>query len=350
MIRHSLALALATVVAAAHIAACSDDPTPFPGTQDVAADASTDVAQDTASGDDTAEGEPDTVVAPDVDDDAADTDDADETSTEDPAPTDAAEVDEDTAPVLSCADRCGAEYDPEAACQCNDQCFRFGNCCPDACDVCAAEVLPGCDPANLSCSGRCDVEFDPSLPCQCNDVCADHDNCCDDYDAACGCAPQCDGRSCGDDGCGGTCGTCEAGDCVDGTCVVECVPECAGWQSCSSSGSCVARSCASQGQCPGGYCFQGTCRGDGTCASRCAAVYGASHSWSCINEGYCQIADCGNGSDCGASVDCVSESEHNTRGPGGAGLFDRTCVPARSSPCGGTCNGLCSAASGRCSG
>jgi uncharacterized protein (TIGR03382 family) len=36
----------------------------------------------------------------------------------------------------------------------------------------------------------------------------------------CGCEPACDGRSCGDDGCGGTCGTCDGAEsCTDGVCV-----------------------------------------------------------------------------------------------------------------------------------
>jgi hypothetical protein len=34
------------------------------------------------------------------------------------------------------------------------------------------------------------------------------------------CQPQCDGRLCGDDGCGGTCGTCDEGFCADGQCRV----------------------------------------------------------------------------------------------------------------------------------
>ena len=36
----------------------------------------------------------------------------------------------------------------------------------------------------------------------------------------CGCAPQCTGKSCGDNGCGGTCGTCSASQtCTQGVCV-----------------------------------------------------------------------------------------------------------------------------------
>ncbi len=33
------------------------------------------------------------------------------------------------------------------------------------------------------------------------------------------CTPSCTGRACGDDGCGGTCGTCADGTCSDGVCV-----------------------------------------------------------------------------------------------------------------------------------
>ena len=44
------------------------------------------------------------------------------------------------------------------------------------------------------------------------------------------CTPNCDGKECGDDGCGGVCGTCQEGEtCNDnGSCVSECVPNCDG--------------------------------------------------------------------------------------------------------------------------
>lgn len=38
-------------------------------------------------------------------------------------------------------------------------------------------------------------------------------------DGACVCAPDCSGKQCGPDGCGGTCGTCTNTACVDGACV-----------------------------------------------------------------------------------------------------------------------------------
>ena len=72
------------------------------------------------------------------------------------------------------------------------------------------------------------------------------------------CVPQCAGKVCGSDGCQGTCGTC-GGDsvCVDGAC---CTPDCSG-AVCGSDGcggSCG--SCASGETCESGACVPGTCQ------------------------------------------------------------------------------------------
>jgi hypothetical protein len=67
----------------------------------------------------------------------------------------------------------------------------------------------------------------------------------------CGCMPFCYGRNCGDDGCGGTCGT-HGGDCPTGSCTTQgtcCVPDCRG------------RACGSDGC--GGVC--GSCAAGQTC-------------------------------------------------------------------------------------
>ena len=69
----------------------------------------------------------------------------------------------------SCAGRCGQVH-ANASCQCHMACFAEGTCCDDACDVCADELGAACEP----------------------------------------CAAQCEGRVCGDDGCGGSCGGCPA--------------------------------------------------------------------------------------------------------------------------------------------
>ena len=79
----------------------------------------------------------------------------------------------------------------------------------------------------------------------------------------CHCTPGCSGKTCGGDGCGGTCGTCPSGtQCSSaGACVQSCAPNCSnrvcgddgcggtcgtcgtGTQ-CSSSGTCIGPSCA----------------------------------------------------------------------------------------------------------
>ena len=77
-----------------------------------------------------------------------------------------------------------------------------------------------------------------------------------------GCQPDCSNRKhCGDDGCGGLCGVCVAGDeCVDG----QCIPN-------VCKASCLNRSCGSDGC--GGLC--GVCGPGMACGadSRCAKSY-----------------------------------------------------------------------------
>ncbi len=66
--------------------------------------------------------------------------------------------------------------------------------------------------------GECDDGGEGSL----FDVCALGTDCADCGPRTVGtCTPNCTGRSCGDDGCGGTCGTCASGSCVDGSCVTD---------------------------------------------------------------------------------------------------------------------------------
>ncbi len=45
-----------------------------------------------------------------------------------------------------------------------------------------------------------------------------------------GCQPLCNGKQCGDDGCGGSCGTCPTGSgcSAEGECISGCMPNCAG--------------------------------------------------------------------------------------------------------------------------
>jgi hypothetical protein len=62
----------------------------------------------------------------------------------------------------------------------------------------------------------------------------------------CACTPDCAGKVCGDDGCGGTCGACGGqGLCVEGVCA--CTPDCGGGKACGDDG--CGGSC---GDCPPG--------------------------------------------------------------------------------------------------
>ena len=83
-------------------------------------------------------------------------------------------------------------------------------------------------------------------------------------DGHCVCSPDCTGRACGDDGCGGSCGTCpglcgasQPAPCDDGVCAVACCPSCAG-RECGDDG--CGGSC---GACQGGTCANGACVVDG---------------------------------------------------------------------------------------
>jgi len=116
----------------------------------------------------------------------------------------------------------------------------------------------------------------------------------DTSDAAC--TPACDGRACGDDGCGGSCGTCEAGASCDGAgqCVPACTPDCEG------------RFCGDDGC--GGSC--GTC-GDGESCQvdigRCAGCTPECGDRACGDDG-CggTCGTCGEGEICDPAGACVA--------------------------------------------
>lgn len=84
-----------------------------------------------------------------------------------------------------------------------------------------------------------------------------------------GCTPSCNGKECGDDGCGGSCGECGGGKaCKDGKCAEACTPDCldkeCGEDGCGGvCGSCPAgKTCGPLGKCvttgqPGGFALSG---------------------------------------------------------------------------------------------
>jgi hypothetical protein len=140
--------------------------------------------------------------------------------------------------VVVCAPG-GEAWNQIVECGEGSPCFD-GTCCTPSCE--------GASCGDDGCGGSCGA-------CEEGDMCAD---------GACACAPQCDGKDCGDDGCGAVCGECSGQDvCEAGVCV--CTPDCStamcGGDGCG--GSCGA--CATDNVCSGGVCVGPCTPGDTRC-------------------------------------------------------------------------------------
>ena len=156
---------------------------------------------------------------------------------------------------------------------------QCGQCPPGAvCQdgVCFSNCMPNCTGKQCGddgCGGSCG-ECPPGWPCSAGFTCAP-------------CQSSCAGKECGDDGCGGSCGNCPDGlACAGGVCS-GCTPSCAG-KECGDDG--CGGSCGSCG-------FDAACNPQGQCACKPA----------CLNK---ECGDDGCGGACGACG------------------FDDTCSPA----------------------
>ena len=199
--------------------------------------------------------------------------------------------------------------------------------CPEGeqCNVqqarCIDECVPQCDGRNCGADG-CGGTCGNCLASQdCNDgVCRDR------------CVADCDGRVCGGDGCGGSCGDCDAGDlCDDGICAEICTPECAG------------RACGDDGC--GGFC--GACDVGEVCteAGLCDAVCERDcDGRQCGTDG-CggSCGDCRDGEDCAPGgqcvVECVPECDDRACGDDGCGGECGVCAMGAICADGGVCIG-----------
>ena len=180
------------------------------------------------------------------------------------------------------------------------------------------------------------------------------------------CTPLCDGLACGDDGCGGLCGTCTGQDiCEDGQCV--CQPSCSGkvcgddgcgglCGTCASNESCEegGEVCVCQPSCSGKTCGSDGCGGScGSCSGQDSCVSGQ-----CVCQPSCSGKTCGNdgcGGSCGScsgqdscvSGQCVCQPSCSGKvcGPDGCGGVCGTCASNESCEEGGevcVCQPSCS--------
>ena len=215
---------------------------------------------------------------------------------------------------------------------------------------CAEPCQPGTCPGGFACSvssGFCLPEI--SEVCANGDVwkqdgcgnllseasaCSDAEFC---EDGACHpkCVPSCDQKACGDDGCGGSCGTCGGGTvCAEGACAVpgDVCGACSLSQPCADGLSCRqyadhdATYCAAT--CPDGSCDDGySCQVSGYCAPVVSEVCHEGNVW--------KQDTCGNM--LGVAQTC-SDAEYCD-----AGKCELTCVPdCAGKGCGGDgCGGSC---------
>jgi hypothetical protein len=199
---------------------------------------------------------------------------------------------------------------------------------------------PECAPSTCGddgCGGVCG-------PCEANEECDEQDQCI--------CVPSCTDKACGDDGCGDECGTCTSAqdECVDNQCV--CVPSCTD-KACGDDGcgsecgtctgtqdACVDNQCVCQPVCTGKVCGDdgcGTSCGDCPNGEKCEAASGQ-----CVSDctADCTDKNCGNdgcGGSCGACTDpdtcntegqcvCVPSCTGKTCGDDGCGDVCGTCT------------------------
>ena len=176
--------------------------------------------------------------------------------------------------------RCG-QYDATWPCNCDDACSQYGDCCADYEDTCAEEPTPvegSCaDPGLEGATNRCG-QYDESWTCFCDPDCLQFNDCCPDYEEVCAepCQPVCDGKDCGDDGCGGSCGTCNDGfSCSENQMCVEDEPACEnacaeGDKGCNEDGTpwtCAMAGSGCYEKFAGAACADSETCTDGTCGT-----------------------------------------------------------------------------------
>lgn len=159
-----------------------------------------------------------------------------------------------------------------------------------------------------------------------------------------GCQGDCNGKQCGDDGCGNPCGFCDDGDlCSNGTCLsCDCAGKQCGDDGCGNScGTCGAGQVCSAGSCTSSCSCDGKVCGDDGCGTSCGTCAAGQlcQAGACIANCSCDGKVCG---DDGCGTSCGSCSDDETC-QAGACVPASTCVPdcadkaCGDDGCGGTC-------------
>jgi MYXO-CTERM domain-containing protein len=272
----------------------------------------------------------------------------------------------------TCAGSCGGQSLFE--CYCDGQCIEYGDCCPDVCeacpDICAG---PSCD--SVGWQGCCDG--DSVVWCQDGELktedCSGSPSCgwnaaggyydcktaggadpSGEYPLVCKgtCFATCDGKECGDDGCGGSCGQCVGKWAVctpEGVC---CESSCAG-KECGGDGcGGICGVCADGLSCDGSLCIDAIPEGCypqetpgcGGCGCEACVIakddYCGDQSWDSVCATLCAEF-------CGADCPCIPDCDGKVCGPDGCGGTCGECdegfycsgVGQCTDECLGSCNG-----------
>ena len=191
------------------------------------------------------------------------------------------------------------------------------------------------------CGGVCGKCFTPE-GAQDDTLCTDAGTCC---------VPACAGNNCGDNGCDGLCGECKEGiECLNGQCADTCVPDCGGKDcgddGCAGScGNCLDKSGAINNElCMAGICCVPNCKfkqcGDDGCSGSC----GSCEDGLTCEGGVCAdvcVPDC-DGYECGYDG-CTGSCGTCTGGDVCKNHLCVSCDPdCAGKDCGGDgCGGLC---------
>ncbi|MEC9072628.1 MAG: agmatine deiminase family protein [Myxococcota bacterium] len=197
---------------------------------------------------------------------------------------------------------------------CNVRIWTFceGGCASDTGQCQGAVCEPNCagqDCGDDGCGGSCGT-------CPANTACSSQGLC--EADA---CVPNCQGKDCGNDGCGGSCGSCDVdaicntkGQCEAGPCNANCDGKQCGPDGCGGvCGACaVGQSCNDKGQCLSDGCVP-SCGGDVCGDDGCGGSCG-----SCVGDTYCLAGQC-------EPLACVPQCQGKTCGDDGCGDACGTC-------------------------